>query len=92
MIKHLDSSIFIDFEYEDGDIDSSYNAEWYVKQQGAIVAKGDLELDGQYFKMRIQTGDLANLKAGQYTLAVAVICLNIGYKEYIYEETLTLKQ
>jgi len=91
MIKHKDESIFIDFEYSEDKIPDGYKAFYFIKNENIIkteeLTKSD---DNKSFLLRIKTGELKNLK-GNYTLEVAVTNDDLGYKDYIYNENLTIK-
>ena len=91
MIKHKDESIFIDFEYSEDEIPDGYKAFYFLKDT-KIIKSEELQKsdDNKSFLLRIKAGDLKNLK-GNYTLEVAVTNDDVGYKDYIYNENLTIK-
>jgi len=94
MIKYLDESIFIDFEYIDGVIEPEYRAFYSIKDiEKKVVKTAELDRsdDNTTFELRIKSGELEELKPGNYKLEVSVENDEIGYKDYIYNEDLILR-
>ena len=93
MIKYKDESIFIDFEYVDGEIEEGYRAFYYIKDKEKVLKSKELNRsdDNKSFQLRILSGELEELKEGVYRLEVAVENEDIGYKDYIYNEELIIR-
>ena len=91
MIKHKDESIFIDFEYVEGEIPDGYRAVCYIRDREIIksyeLSRSD---DNKSFLLRINSGELNTLK-GTYKLEVAIVNEDLGYKDYIFNENLIVK-
>jgi len=90
VVKHKDESIFIDFEYTDGEIPDGYYAKYYI-QTDEILKEDFLEKIGDKFLLRIESGELNEINLPKVKLKVAVINDDIGYKDYIFEEDIILK-
>jgi len=93
MIKHKDESIFIDFEYTDGEIPDGYKAYYYLSNNEKILKTKELNKNPQNttFELRIKSGELSDFKDGSYLLEIAVVNEEIGYKDYIFSENLILR-
>jgi len=90
MIKHKDESIFIDFEYIDGEIPDGYYAKYYI-QTNKTLKEEFLEKNDNKFLLRIESGELKKLNQSKVKLKVAVINDDIGYKDYIFEEDVIIR-
>lgn len=94
MVKFKDESLFIDFEYADGEIPDGFAASYVIERGGRPLRRGELSLNGEgtAFLLRIEAGALEALECGVYRLMVAVANDALGYKDYIYNEELVIEE
>jgi len=96
MIKHKDESIFIDFEYTDGEIPDGYYAKYYIEKllNSEVIKEDYLDRDetNTKFLLRIESGDLNDLNLSKVKLKVAVINDDVKYKDYIFEDIVAFKE
>ena len=65
---------------------------FYKRHRKKVVKIAELDRsDNTTFKLRIKSGELEELKPGNYKLEVSVENDEIGYKDYIYNEDLILR-
>jgi len=82
-----DESIFMDFIYQDGDIESGYKGTYKL---GTL--NGTLGINGDTLELRLHASDISSLSTQKkHTLLVAFENESIGYKEYIHEEIIEIE-